>query len=293
MKKLLLKIWKIITAPFRFVFWFFRTLITNIYRISKKIYLFFTVEEEDTSLPDAFAKTVQNPVGLLYHLNELRKHLFRCLIYMVITTALSFIFISPILDFLTVPLGGIEVLQAVDVTEPVGAVMRVALLSGFALAFPLIALELWFFAAPGLKRGERIFSLFAIPVAFTFFLGGMAFAYYIMLKPALQILLRFANIQAIPRPNSYFPFVTSLMFWLGMFFEYPLIIFILARIGMVKAKSLLDQWRIAIVIIAVLAAAITTTVDPINMSLVMLPMIVLYFLSILLAFIAERRRPAE
>ena len=283
--------WKIITAPFRFIFWILRLLVRFTVENVRKIRTFFAEEEEDTSLPDAFAKTVQNPSGVLYHLNELRKNLFRGVVYMVITTALSFVFITKILDFLTVPVGGIKVLQAVDVTEPIGAVMKVALLSGFTLAFPLIAFEIWLFVAPGLKRGERVFSLFAIPVAVVFFVGGMAFAYFIMLKPALSILLRFANIQSIPRPNSYFPFVTSLMFWLGMFFEFPLVIFVLARLGMVKGRSLLNQWRIAVVIIAILAAAITTTVDPINMSLVMLPMILLYFLSILLAFIAERRRP--
>jgi sec-independent protein translocase protein TatC len=80
------------------------------------------------------------------------------------------------------------------------------------------------------------------------------------------------------------------MFWVGIAFEFPLIIFVLANVGLVKADMLIKQWRIAIVAIAVIAAAITPTVDPVNMSMVMFPMIGLYFLSIGLAKIAQRRR---
>jgi sec-independent protein translocase protein TatC len=83
------------------------------------------------------------------------------------------------------------------------------------------------------------------------------------------------------------------MFWIGIAFQFPLIIYVLARVGLVRSKVLLDQWRIAIVIIAVLSAAITPTIDPVNMALVMGPMIVLYFLGIFLAKVAERGRPRE
>jgi sec-independent protein translocase protein TatC len=168
--------------------------------------------------------------------------------------------------------------------------MKVSLLSGFTLAFPLLIFEIWLFAAPGLKRGERIFSLIAIPFALAFFVGGMAFAYYIMLPVALPFLLSFQGIQAIPRPYSYFPFVTNMLFWLGVGFEFPLAILVLARLGVVHYKDLAKQWRIAIVIIAVAAAAVTTTVDPVNMGIVMVPLAVLYFLSIGFAFIAEKRK---
>jgi sec-independent protein translocase protein TatC len=86
--------------------------------------------------------------------------------------------------------------------------------------------------------------------------------------------------------QKYFPFVTSLLFWIGLSFETPLIIFILAKLGLVTPIFLLKQWRFAIVIIAIMAAMITPTVDPFNMALVMLPLIVLYGLSILLSYLA-------
>jgi sec-independent protein translocase protein TatC len=92
------------------------------------------------------------------------------------------------------------------------------------------------------------------------------------------------------RPASYIKFATGLMFWIGLAFEFPLVIFALAGMGIVRAQALLQYWRIAVVVIALLSAAITPTIDPINMALVMGPMLLLYFLSIGLAFIAQGRR---
>ena len=292
MRRFFRTLWFVISAPFRFIFWLLKVIFRGLRNLFRQFYLFFTEEEEDTSLPDAFAKTVQNPMGLWVHIDALRKHLFRSLIYMAITTSISFVFITPIMEFMAKPLpGGISALQAVDVTEPVGTVMRVTLLAGLTLAFPLIVLELWFFMAPGLKRVERFFTLLAMPFAYVFFLSGMAFAYYLMLPAALPVLLNFMGLQTLPRPNSYFPFVVNLLFWMGISFEFPLVIFILARMGMVKARDLTNQWRMAIVIIAILSAAITTTTDPANMALVMLPMTILYFISIGLAFIGQKKKP--
>ena len=118
----------------------------------------------------------------------------------------------------------------------------------------------------------------------------MAFCYFILLLSALKFLLNFMGIQAQLRPNSYFSFVTGLMFWIGIAFEFPLVIYILTAMGFVKPRILAEQWRIAIVIIAIIAAAITPTVDPVNMSLVMIPMSLLYFVSIGLSYIAYAGR---
>ena len=291
MRKFFRALLRIITAPFRFIFWIIRSIFRWIAGVFENMKVFFSEEPEDAPLPDAFAKTIENPMGILEHLNALRKHLFRAVIFLVITTVVSFTFIQPILSFLSYPLpGGLSSLTAIDVTEPIGTVMRVALLAGFALAFPYIALELWMFIAPGISRRSRLFSLLAIPVATLFFLGGMAFAFYVMMPAALPFMLNFAGINTIPRPSSYIKFVTGLMFWLGVAFEFPLVIYLLASLGMIKAKMLSDQWRLAVVIIALLAAAITPTVDPVNMALVMGPMILLYFLSVGLAMLAQRKR---
>lgn len=290
MRKLLRTIWRIITAPFRFIRWLLRGIFRWFSNTAENMRIFFTEEPEDEPLPDTFAKTVENPAGLLEHLDALRKHLLRSVLFLAITTAISFSFTQKFIDLLSLPIGGIGELRAIDPTESLGVFMRVALLSGFAIALPYIALELWMFAAPGLRRRSRFMGLIAIPAVVIFFLGGMAFAYFVMLPTALPFLLTFMGINTIPRPSSYISFVTGLMFWIGVSFEFPLVIYVLAGLGFVKAKFLAEQWRLAVVLIAILAAAITPTVDPVNMALVMGPMILLYFLSIGLAALAQRGR---
>lgn len=291
MRSRLRSIWRIITTPFRFLANIFRKIINWLRKRYQRFIAFFTEEEEDTPLPEAFAKTIENPQGILFHLNELRKHLFRSLLVLILTTALAFTFITNIMEFLAAPLeGGLDALKAIEVTENIGTVMRVSLLSGFALAFPYIVLELWLFVAPGLSISSRIKGLAAIPVAVLLFVCGLMFTYYVMLPTALPFLFNFMGLSTEARPASYFSFVTSLLFWIGISFEFPLLTYFLADIGIVNAQMLISQWRLAIVIIAIIAAAVTPTIDPINMGLVMLPMIVLYFLSILLAKFAQRSR---
>ena len=202
-------------------------------------------------------------------------------------------FSSHLLDLLAQPVGGIEELIAIDVTEPISVIMRISLLAGFAISLPYILLEMWLFVAPGLKKGSRLFSLFAIPIGVLFFLGGMLFAYFIMLPAAIPFLVTFMGIPTQLRPSNYVRFVTGIMFWLGIAFEFPLVIYVLARIGLIQAKLLLEHWRLAVVIIAIIAAAITPTIDPVNMALVMGPLVALYFLSIFLAFLAQRGRSSS
>jgi len=289
MRKILRTLWLVITFPFRAIVRFFRAIRNGLATITRRIHSFLYDEEEDVPIPDAFAKVVQNPQGVLYHLNILRHHLFRAIAAIAIATALSFFFINRILTFLASPMpGGLEALTAIDVTENVGTVMRVALLAGFALALPYVVLELWLFVAPGVSSKTRLRGLAAIPIAVALFLLGMAFTYYAMLPTALPFLFNFMGLNTVPRPSSYFNFVTGIMFWIGLAFEFPMVAYVLAELGILNSKTLASQWRLAIVIIAVISAAITPTVDPVNMSIVMGPMIILYILSIGLTKIARR-----
>lgn len=292
MRKLLNAIWKIITEPFRFILWIVRSIGTTLNKGAQNVSSYFKDEEiDDAPIGDTLAATIENPGALLPHINALRKHLLRAVLAIVITTAISFLFVRDILSYLAAPLaGGIHELIAIDVTENIGTVMRVTLLSGFTIALPYVIFEIWLFIAPALKLSSRIKGLLAIPVAIFLFVGGMAFAFYVMLPTALPFLFNFMGLSTQPRPSSYYNFVTLIMFWIGVTFEFPLVIYLLANLGLIKAKTLASQWRLAIVIIAILAAAITPTVDPVNMGLVMAPMIVLYFISIGLAYFAQRNR---
>jgi sec-independent protein translocase protein TatC len=225
MRNLFKRLWQIITFPFRAVAWLARKIAQWIGHISEEIHAFFTEDVEDAPVADALNKAIDHPRELIVHLDALRKHLMRSVAAIFITTAFSFVFFDKILAFLSRPLkGGIQSLVAIEVTEPVGTVMRVALLTGFALAFPYVALELWLFVAPGLSRKARLYGLYTIPVATLLFVSGMAFAYYVMLPTAIPFLLNFMGITTIPRPSSYVQFVTSIMFWIGVAFEFPLVI---------------------------------------------------------------------
>jgi sec-independent protein translocase protein TatC len=284
MRKLLHNVWRFITAPFRWIG-------NSFDRLNR----FITEEPEDTPLFDSLQKAVDQPSDLLVHLDALRKHLLRAALALALATVISFAFSRQIINLLAKPVGGMAGLIAIDPTEPIGTFMRVSLLCGFAIALPYIVLELWLFAAPGLSKNSRIFGLAAIPIAALFFLGGLAFAYFVMLPTAIPFLVNFMGMQTELRPSSYIKFVTGVMFWIGVAFEFPLVIYVLARLGFVSARVLANQWRLAVVILAVVSAAITPTVDPVNMAIVMGPMLVLYFISIGLAFLAQRGRtmPAQ
>jgi sec-independent protein translocase protein TatC len=295
MRKSLSFLWKIISAPFRFIAWIIRSIVNTLNKGAQGVASYFKEEElDDAPLGDTLAATIENPRALLPHINALRQHLLRAVLAIILTTAVSFLFVRKILDYLAAPLaGGIHELVAIDVTENIGTVMRVTLLSGFTIALPYVIFEIWLFVAPALKVSSRVKGLLAIPVAILLFVGGMAFAFFVMLPSALPFLFNFMGLSTQPRPSSYYNFVTLIMFWIGVTFEFPLVIYLLANLGIVKAKTLSSQWRIAIVIIAILAAAITPTVDPVNMGLVMAPMIVLYFISIGLAYLAQRNRSTK
>ncbi|MFH2104075.1 MAG: twin-arginine translocase subunit TatC [Chloroflexota bacterium] len=291
MRKILHSLWRGIIFPFRLLW----RLLTSPLKLVIRIHHFLTDEPEDRSLTDAFADTLSQPASIFEHIDALRKHLFRMLIALAVGVAISATFTTEIIAFLARPIGGIDFLQAIEVTETVGVFMRVALLGGFTIAIPYLAFELWLFTAPGLHARARRIGLVSLPLALLFFISGIAFAYVFMLPVALPFLINFMGIQTIPRIASYINFVTGLLFWIGISFEYPLVIYILSLMGVVKPGMLARQWRVAIVAIAVLAGVITPTVDPVNMALVMAPMIVLYFFSIGLSYLAllGRKRRAS
>jgi len=292
MRKLLLGAWKVISFPFRLIYGILAFPFLTFGRFKK----FLNTEPEERPITEVFIDLTTNKDTrqmLWDQVEALRMHLLRAVISLVLTVSFSFLFTQRIIDFLAEPIGGLDKLKAIEVTETVTVFMKVALLSGLALAIPYIAFELWLFAAPGLRPREKKIGLFGIPLASIFFIGGAAFTFFLMLPSALNFLNNFLNIQTELRPQSYFSFVTGLMFWIGVSFEFPLVIYVLSALGFIKPQILAQQWRLAIVIIAIVAAVITPTIDPFNQGLVMAPMILLYFISIGLSYLAAAGRNRE
>ncbi len=232
-------------------------------------------------------------MDLMQHITELRKRLLIALAAMVVMTAAAMYFGEGLIDVLAKPIGGVDKLVSIEVTENIGVFMRVSLLAGFIASLPIMLYEIIAFLIPGLTRNEQRGLFIAIPFATILFVAGVAFAYYVMLPAALPFLISFIGVQTTPRLSNYFKFVTNLMFWIGLCFEMPLLVYVLARLRIVTASALAKQWRMAIVVIAVIAAFATPTPDPINMGLLMLPLFLLYWLSVLLAAIAGRGREPD
>ena len=229
------------------------------------------------------------PLTLLDHLNELRSRLIRSMVALVVGVLLAAVFTDELLKYLIKPYG--TELQVLGPTESIVMYFRVALLAGAIFAIPYITYQLFMFIAPGLKRKEKRWILLSLPATTGLFLTGVAFAWFIMVPAALSFLRDFESdiFKAEWTAERYIAFITSLLFWIGVAFEMPIVVFILARMGILGPGPLIRNWRLAVVLITVAAALITPTVDPFNMLLVIAPLLVLYILSVGLAVIAFPR----
>ena len=243
------------------------------------------MSEAETTVNGASEEVAVMP--LMEHLKEFRTRLIRAFIALFITTAISFVFARQVFVILLEPLGDVTV-QALKPTESLGNYMKVALLCGVILAMPFIVYQVARFIAPGLTKSEKRYLYVLVPGATLCFITGVAFAYFVMLPAALPFLGSFMAdlIEQNWAIGEYLSFVTSLLFWIGLAFELPLFVYFLAKAGVIDAQTLSKNRKYAIVAIAFLAAVITPTVDPLNMALVMGPLIVLYELGVILARVA-------
>lgn len=227
------------------------------------------------------------------HLDELRKRLLYSLIVLIAAVAVCVVFADHLIDIIVMPIGGLENLLSIQITENIGVYFRITLLGGFILSLPFFLVQVYLFISPGLTPKERRWLIVAVPFAIILFCGGAVFAYYVMLPAAIPFLVEFPGPDVLPEWKDYVSFVTNLIFWVGLAFETPLIMYMLAKLGIVDAKGLASKWRIAIIAIAVIAAVATPTPDPINMALLMAPLFALYLLGILLAAFARRKESKE
>ena len=171
--------------------------------------------------------------------------------------------------------------------------VTVSLYAAIALSIPLLLLQVWGFISPALYKHERSYVTPFIFLSTISFVLGAAFAYYILFPPAVRYLLWLGeDFRLLLRATDYFDFITLIMLAMGVIFQMPAITYVLARIGLVTAPFLLRSWKIAIVIILIVAALVSPTGDIPNMMLFAAPMIVLYAVSILIAwFFGKKRQP--
>ena len=175
--------------------------------------------------------------------------------------------------------------------EPFAIYVKVSLYAAIAVSVPFILFQIWAFIAPGLYPHERKYVTPFITLSSVFFVLGAATAYYVIFPPAAKYLLGLGeDFRLLLKADDYFDFIILLMLGMGLVAQMPAITYILARMGVVTARWMIKTWRISVIVILVLAAVISPTNDIPNMLLFALPMLVLYVISILVAWVAGRPR---
>jgi len=228
---------------------------------------------------------------LLEHVTELRVRLLRSLAALGIGSILGSFFANQAIAILTAPVGDMELI-AVSPTAPPIIFFKVTLLLGLLITLPYILYQLYAFVAPGLFPHERKFLLQSVPGVILLFMLGVAFTLLVLIPFSIPVLTGFLSDVVTPTYTleDYLSFVTTLLLWMGLLFQTPLVMYTLARLDIVQPARLKQLRKIIIFLAAVLAAVITPTTDPFTMLLVTAPFIILYELGLLLARLALRQR---
>jgi sec-independent protein translocase protein TatC len=232
------------------------------------------------------------------HLEELRKRLVVSLITVFVTFLLAWTWAPQIFEFLAQPIKHAlppgQSLAYTTLTEPFLMYFRVALLAGTLAASPILLWQIWLFISPALYRNEKRWVFPFVFFGVVFFLSGCAFAYYEAFPLVVAFLINVGKpFQAVITINEYVSMATKLILGLGLCFEMPILVFFLARMGIVSERWLLSKFKYAVLIIFIIAAVITPTPDVATQCVFALPMIALYLLGIAIAWLFRKRKAVD
>lgn len=254
-------------------------------------------------------KSPDDVMTLTEHLAELRVRLIRCALAVILFAILIIAFYDPVLEFLLRPYenlcaakgagycgaitneNGEPQLFTLDPIEGFSTRLRIATYGGLILSLPVIMWQIWRFVVPALHAKEKKYAIpFILSSVLLFLLGG-AIA-YLTLEPALQFLIAWSgeDVEQVYQVSKYVRLVTLMVAAFGVGLEFPVLLVFLQLVGVLTPQQLLGFWRYAVVLIAAVAAVITPSGDPISMAALALPMLVLYFVAILIGWVAHRRR---
>jgi sec-independent protein translocase protein TatC len=239
----------------------------------------------DPNEPDVFVE-----MTLLEHLEELRDRIIKCVIAVAVAFVAGAVFAGPVLKRLeidSVAKGGFDIVAP---TDPITIYFRVALYIAIGLALPVLLWELLGFLLPGLTKKEKRFLILSLPFVIVLFLLGAAYGFFFAAPRALQFLAGFMSdlYQWSPEPEQTISFFLTLMLGLGIAFQLPVIMFILAKLGIVSAKKMRSWRRYAVVILLIVAAVVTPSTDPVNMMVVFVPLYLLYEAGIIVSRLFAR-----
>jgi sec-independent protein translocase protein TatC len=251
-------------------------------------------DDDDDELAGADGK-----MSLLEHLDELRKRIIRACLGILVGILIGFLFINDIFNFVLQPtIRAMPAGRSLIYTRPGEAFsmyVTVSLITGAIIASPFIMFQVWKFIAPGLYSNEKRFAVPFVLFSTLGFVGGAAFNHYIAF-PFMMIFFASFNTQNVafmPRLEDVFSLYAKMLLGLGVIFQMPTVVFFLAKMKMVTARFLIRHFKYAFLLFFIAAAVITPTGDPVNMTIFAAPMLILYGLSILIAWIVVPSRVEE
>ena len=229
------------------------------------------------------------------HVSELRKRLIISVITILFSGIITFIFHKDILEFLLNPPNGLTYFQTTkpiytELTEYISVAIKVSIYVGILISSPIVFLQIILFLSPGLKKNEKIFLYLSIPIVYVTFGLGLIFGLYVLFPPAIKFLITFGSDIATPyiRIGNYISILISLLGWMGLIFQTPLIMFILGKLKIINSIKIKRFRRYFWVVSFILGAIITPTFDPVNQTLVAIPIILLYEIGFILVWIINR-----
>jgi sec-independent protein translocase protein TatC len=246
--------------------------------------------------PEDQDESSEGKMSFLEHLEELRKRIINSCLGIAIGIGLSFFFIQEIYDFLTGPavatLPEGSRLIYTQPTEAFSLYIQISLISGAALAAPWIMYQVWRFIAPGLYANEKRFVVPFVLFSTLGFVGGAAFNHYVAYPFIMTYFASFNTPRLVymPQLSEVFGLYVKMLLGLGVIFQMPTIVFFLAKMKLVTARFLMSQFKLAILLIVIIAAVITPTGDPMTLMIFSAPMVGLYTISIAIAYIVGPKR---
>lgn len=232
------------------------------------------------------------------HLKELKSRLFWSAIFIFLGSAAGWLLYEPAFQILQKPILDLASSKNIAATLNIGTVagafdlqLQVSIFIGVLLSSPIWIFNLWAFVTPGLKQRERRFTIAFFATALPLFLAGCALA-WVSLPGFIATLSSFAptGTAYIINANEYILFMLRILLVFGIAFVLPVVLVMLNIANLLSAQSILKSWRMAIFLIAVIAALATPTTDPMSMFLVMIPLLVLYFAAAGIAYLNDKRR---
>ena len=241
------------------------------------------------------AKKSPDEMTFLEHLEDLRKRLFYAFVALFIGVIPGWIFSKQLYAILARPVtkylpAGTK-LAFTGLTGPFMVYMKVAFLASLFVMSPFVFLQLWYFIAPGLYQKEKKYVIPFVIMTTFFFALGAAFGYFVVFPWACRFFLTLGqDFQPVIKVDEYFGFSLKVLLGIALVFELPTLVFFLAKMGLITARWMIRNFKYAVLAVFVIAAVITPTPDVITQSVVAVPMLALYALSILIALVVGRGR---